>query len=690
MAQLLEINTPLGERAVLLTHFGGREQLGQLPEYTLTFLCEKAEITANDLLARDITVGINLNETGSLRYFNGFITSLVDAGTLTGDYFGKHSRAYVYHATMHPWLWFLTRRSNCRIFQNKTVPDILESIFKEYPFAEFKRNLNATYRTWEYCCQYRETDFNFVCRLMEQEGIYFYFKHEDGKHVMQIGDGPSSHGAAPGFASVIFDNSEGGVRGENRLDAWHCSLKVQSGAFATTNYNFKTPKADLNARANKPGTYALNKFEIFDFGEEYEKKPEGDRYAAIRAEEMSARHEVYEGGGNVRGLSAGHTFKLTDHARGGFNKGYLVVAFNFAASDGSHTYSGGRDAGTEFHCNVTAVDEKTYYRPPRNTPKPVISGPQAAVVVGPAGEEIFTDEHGRAKVQFFWDRYSDANENSSCWIRIAQPIAGKEWGALFLPRIGQEVMVDFLEGDPDRPVISGRLYNADAKPPWQLPANKTRSGFKTRTEKGGGSNFNELRFEDKKGSEEIYIHAEKDNTVRIKHDRIEYVGNESHLLVKKDLVEKVANEHHLNVATDQNVKIGDSLSLNVSQDWHGKMGTLFAVDAGQEVHIKAGMKVVIEAGVQLTLKVGGNFITIDPSGVAIKGTLVQINSGGSAASGSGAKPDAPKDPKEAADSKGGSASSVTRPKKPEKYSPQATALKLAHKSAVPFCKVCTK
>jgi type VI secretion system secreted protein VgrG len=306
------------------------------------------------------------------------------------------------------------------------------------------------------------------------------------------------------------------------------------------------------------------------------------------------------------------------------------------------------------------------------------------------GEEIFTNEHGQVKVQFHWDRRSETNENSSCWVRVSQPWAGKDWGAMFLPRIGQEVIVEFIEGDPDHPIVTGRVYNAEATPLWKLPDNKTRSGFRTRTLDGGTANFNELRFEDKKGKEEIYLHAERDHVLRTKHDRIEYIGNESHLIAEKDVFEKFKSEHHLSITGDQNIKIGGTHSIDTGQDWHGKVGMICALDAGQQIHLKGGMTVVIEAGTQLSLKVGGNFIDINPAGIFIKGTMVMINSGGAAGSGAGASPQPPKEPKEADKSQGGDKLKPPRPKKPEAYSPQAQALKIAHENAVPFCEVCAK
>ena len=283
-----------------------------------------------------------------------------------------------------------------------------------------------------------------------------------------------------------------------------------------------------------------------------------------------------------------------------------------------------------------------------------MQGPQTAVVVGPSGEEIYVDKYGRVKVQFFWDREGKKDENSSCWIRVAENWAGKNWGVIFNPRIGQEVVVDFLEGDPDRPLITGRVYNADQMPPYELPENQTQSTIKTRSSKGGADNFNELRFEDKKGTEQVFLHAEKDMDWRVKGDAREFVGKDRHLVVKGNQSESVEKDLHLQIKGEQREKIGKDLSLDVGGKRQDKVGGNYALDAAQEVHIKAGTNVILEAGAQLTIKAGSNFIHIGPDGVAIKGTMVMINSGGAAGSGGGSSPQAPKDPDVADDgTKGG-------------------------------------
>jgi type VI secretion system secreted protein VgrG len=388
-------------------------------------------------------------------------------------------------------------------------------------------------------------------------------------------------------------------------------------------------------------------------------------------------------------------------------------------SEEFETGGGGAGAGEQhFLVTFSSINSHEPFRAARTTAKPTINGPQTATVVGPAGEELWTDKYGRVKVQFHWDRYGRKDENSSCWIRVAQSLAGKKWGAFGLPRIGQEVVVQFLEGDPDRPIITGCVYNADYMPPYGLPDEKTKLTFKTCSSKGGGG-FNEIRLEDKKGEEQIFIHGEKNQDTRIKNDAFEWIGNDRHLIVVNDQYEKVENHKHLTVTGNQleevsgdkhqkvkgdhNQKIDGTLSIEAGMDMQERVGTKHALDAGTEIHLKAGMKVVIEAGMQLTLKVGGNYITIDPMGVSIQGTMLKLNSGGSAGSGSGSSPDspqAPTAPQEADTAQAGevgevqaspiqaSGRSLDSAAVGDYQNPQAQTLASAAQSGAPFCEIC--
>ncbi len=349
-----------------------------------------------------------------------------------------------------------------------------------------------------------------------------------------------------------------------------------------------------------------------------------------------------------------------------------------------------------FACTLSAIDAQVPYRPPSLTTKPVVQGPQTAIVVGKSGEEIWTDKYGRVKIQFHWDRYGKADETSSCWVRVAQVWAGKGWGGMMIPRIGQEVIVDFLEGDPDQPIITGRVYNEDCLPPYTLPGEATKSALKTCSSKGGGG-FNEIRFEDKKGSEQLFVHAEKNQDVRVKEDAVEWIGKDRHLIVKSNQLEEVGGDKHLTVKGDQNEKVSGTVSLKADMDLQQKVGMKCGLDAGMEIHLKAGMNVIIEAGMSITLKAGGGFIVVGPAGVTISGTPVLINSGGAAGSGSGCSPDAPTSPKEADKAEAGKVSDVqARTPPPAKKvaarqevkaatHSQAQTLTAASQSGTPFC-----
>jgi type VI secretion system secreted protein VgrG len=319
----------------------------------------------------------------------------------------------------------------------------------------------------------------------------------------------------------------------------------------------------------------------------------------------------------------------------------------------------------------------------------VIHGTQTAIVVGPPGEEIYVDKYGRVKVQFHWDREGKYDDKSSCWIRVSQNWAGKRWGAMFIPRIGQEVIVDFVEGDPDRPIITGRVYNAASMPPYDLPAEKTKSSIKSYSYKGGGG-FNELRFEDKKGSEQIFIQAQKDQDIRVKNILKEFVGSDTHLIVKHDQLNSVSGDKHQHVSGDHNEKVEGTVSLNAGADMQEKVHSKYAMDAGTEVHIKAGTNVVIESGMTLTVKVGANFININPGGIFISGKIVNINSGGAAGQGAGSSPQSPKDPLEADTAEAGQMAELPRPKRPPKpavFSPGALAMKQAAQDGLPFAEI---
>ena len=690
--RLARIDTPLGEDKLLLLGMSGSEGMSQLFHYTLDLASEDGKISFQDILGKPATVTLHLQD-GEVRYFNGIISKFSHGET--------DDRLTYYRAELVPWLWFLTRAADCRIFQEKTIPEVIEAIFKDAGFQDVELKLSPSYDKWEYCVEYRETHFNFVCRLMEQYGIHYFFRHERDKHILVLSDSKDHNEECPFQTFAKFEPMQDVVTESDIVESWEVEQVLQPGKYALTDFDFKKPKNNLlsnvSSVVNVGGNEAL---EIFDFPGEYQERSVGEKVTKIRMEEEEAIHRVYTGSTTCRAFQSGYRFKLTGHDLSELNQDYLITSVHHSISGGAGFRSGAHSE-VRYSNNVACIPYSIPFRPRRLTPKPVIQGIQTAIVVGPGGEEIHTDEYGRIKVQFHWDRRGKYNDKSSCWIRVAQIWAGKKWGAVFLPRIGQEVVVSFMEGDPDQPLIIGSVYNEEQMPPYGLPGEMTKSTIKSYSSKGGAG-FNEIRFEDKKGKEQVFIHAERNQDNRVKNDALEWIGKDRHLIVKGDQIEKVEGDKHLTVTGDQNEKVEGTVSLKVGMDLQQKIGMKHALDAGMEIHLKAGMNVVIEAGATLTLKVGGNFVNINPGGVFIQGTMVMINSGGSAGSGSGASPAVPKPPQEADKADPGeqaalaTAAAFSATKfKPQTLSaqanppsPQATALKEAAKTGVPFCEKC--
>ncbi|MEW7972896.1 MAG: type VI secretion system tip protein TssI/VgrG [Candidatus Thiodiazotropha endolucinida] len=556
----LQIKTPLGPDELLILKLEGREELGRLYEFTVDLLSDNESVSHDDLLGKKMTVEMDMVNT-TKRYFDGYVSRFTQVGHMA--YFAH------YRVTLRPWFWLLTQTSDCRIFQNKRVPDIIKEVFQDNGFSDFEDQLSGSYREWEYCVQYRETDFNFISRLMEQEGIYYYFKHEAGKHTLILCDDYSSHSVLEAYAEIPYlpPTETGSSRWRDYIHSWKFSKSVRPGKYTHTDYDFKKPKSDLSSNALMPRSHPYADYEIYDYPGEYEVPPDGESYARHRIQELQAGHEVLEGKGNARGITTGGLFTMTEHPRGDQNREYLVTGAYYMLHSDAFESVPEIVEGPLYGCEFSCFDTREGFRSARITPKPMVQGPQTAVVVGPSGEEIYTDEYGRVKLQFHWDRYGQRDENSSCWVRVAQVWAGKNWGAMHIPRIGQEVIVDFLEGDPDRPIITGRVYNADQMPPYDLPANMTQSGIKSRSTKGGNpSTFNEIRFEDKKGSEELYIHAEKNHKNITENSRTESVGYDRSLTVGHDKSEQVNNDKTITIAKNHTETIGVDMTQTVGSN----------------------------------------------------------------------------------------------------------------------------
>ena len=604
----ISVDTVLGPDVLLLAAVKATEQLSQPFEYDLELLSERIDIRANDLLGTPATVSLLLT-SGEPRYFNGYMKSF----SLVG-FDGTFAR---YRAKLVPWLWFLSRTADCRIFQEQKVPDIVKSIFREHGFSEFEERLSGTYRNWLYCVQYRETDLTFIQRLLEHEGIYYFHEHVEGKHTLVLADNYSAHSAVSGYEEVSFSPpGQRPLHDMEHIDDWSLSHEVRPGAFAQKAYDFTAPRKNLLVRSSAAKGHALAEEEVFDFQDNYTEAGEGDGYARIRLEERQADHEIVRASGNARGLTYGGLFTLKEHPRADQNREYLIISADYRLqSDDFGSVDAAPGEGPIYRCNLTAIDARVPYRPPCITPKPVIQGPQTAIVVGKSGEEIWTDEYGRVKVQFHWDRYGKEDENSSCWVRVSHPWAGKNWGAVALPRIGQEVVVSFLEGDPDRPLITGRVYNGDCMPPYDLPANQTQSGIKSRSSKGGGgSNFNEIRMEDKSGEEELFFHAERNQTIEVEADESHWVGHDRTKKVDNDETTTIGNNRTETVGVDETIDIGANRTETVGANEDISIGAnrTETVGANEDISIGAnrsetvGASESVKIGASRTLEIGAS------------------------------------------------------------------------------------
>jgi type VI secretion system secreted protein VgrG len=630
---MLGIDTPLGDDVLVLRSFSLREQLGRLFQIDADLVSEDGEIDFDKVVGHNVTLRLSIGAAVD-RFFNGFVSRV----TQVAD---EDSLAH-YRATIVPWLWFLTRTSDCRIFQTKTAPEIIEAVFTAQGFNDYKLSLSASYVTRDYCVQYRETDFNFVSRLMEQEGIYYFFQHDNGKHTLVLADSISAHGPYAGYEEIAFQVLQKGGMGQEVITDWTMQTEAQPVACALNDFDFTKPNTSLRSNTNVSRSYGAAQFEIYDYPGEYVDPSEGDRLAGVRLDELQTQYQTLQGEANARGLAAGSTFTLKSHPRDDQNADYLITGVSLHADGGP--FRSGKAEGEFFTCRFTAMPKSQQFRAARLTPKPFVQGPQTAIVVGPSGEEIYTDEYGRVKLQFPWDRYGAGDENSSCWVRVSQEWAGKKWGAIYIPRIGQEVIVEFLEGDPDRPIVTGRVYNAVAMPPYGLPAEMTKSTLKSNSSKGGNG-FNEIRLEDKKGSEQVFIHGEKNMDVRVKNDAFETIGNNRHLVVtqnryehvKNNRNETVDNDHKEQITNDRNLTVGGkeakavsgSLSLTVTGDVTEVFQAKHSEQVTSDYYLQAD-NIVIEGMTNVTIKVGQSYIAIESGGISIgtTGTISMTDSQG--------------------------------------------------------------
>ena len=604
MARLMQITTPLAEDVLLFQRLHVYEELSRPFEHQLTLLSAQKDVNLDDVLGKAVSVQLGIPK-GKFRYFSGYVSRFAQSGMV--------GRYYRYTATSRPWLWFLSRTADCRIFQEMTVPDIIKQVFADHPTADFELKLSASYHKWNYCVQYRETDFNFVSRLMEQEGIYYYFRHDKGRHTMVLVDSTSAHSPYGDYGTIPYIVPERVRRTDQEyIDSWEISREIQPGVYAQDDFDFERPSAVLLTKKNVSRKHNEADYEIYDFPGEYLQKADGDHYAAVRMDELSTQFEIANAATNARGLCVGATFTLSDQTRDDQNREYLVLGANYDLEFSAYEGLSDPNPGT-YQCSFRAMTTQQQFRPARTTPKPHVTGPQTAVVVGPAGDEIYTDKYGRVKVQFPWDRYGKKNENSSCWMRVSHPWAGKNWGMIAIPRIGQEVIVDFLEGDPDEPIITGRVYNAEQMPPYALPANMTQTGTKTRSTKGGDpSNFNEIRFEDKKGSEQLFIHAERNQDIEVEKDETHWVGHDRTKTIDHDEVTHVKHDRSETVDNNETITVHGNRIETVDKDESISIGKNRTETVGENETLSIGKDQMLTVSKNQTLTVSENrTVTVD-------------------------------------------------------------------------------
>ncbi|MBM2714682.1 type VI secretion system tip protein VgrG [Mesorhizobium caraganae] len=581
------VQTPVGAELLTFTHLVGRDEISRCLAYTVGFVSTNADIDPLKMLGGVVSIE---GESDPKRWFSGLIAEF----RLTRI----EDRLAYYEAIVRPWLWFLGNTTDCRIFQDKTAVEIVEEIFSKYGgIAKFEKRLQGSYPPREYCVQYDESDLDFVQRLLEHEGIMYFFEHAEGEHKLILADAMSKLKPAPGYETVLYQfEGQGSRRDVEYITEWIPGSAVRPGAYAHTDYDFEKPAADLMAKSAQPFGHKQAAGENYRHPGAHLDVGRGDSLAAIRREEIQAPHMRIAAVGTVRGLFSGCTFKLDGFPRKDQNKEYLVVSAEYRLFDPG--YRAGVDTdGENFKVVLGVAPTSVPYRPPRITARPIMRGPQTATVVGPSGEEIFTDKYARVKVQFHWDRLGKKDQKSSCFVRVSQTWAGSGWGFIQIPRIGQEVIVDFIEGNPDLPIITGRVYNASQMPPYGLPGNATQSGWKSNSSKGGGG-YNELMFEDKAGSELVNFQAQKDHHLLIKNDRKKLVQHDQSDRIDHDAKHSVGHNLDEDVGNNKTVKVGVDQTTNI--------GSNDTETVGKNRSLTVGVDETINIGSNSTETIGAN------------------------------------------------------------------------------------
>ncbi|RMH85382.1 type VI secretion system tip protein VgrG [Pseudomonas sp. AOB-7] len=623
----ITLTIPAVDNDLQVLSFEGREALNKPYRFDIELVSQRADLDLDALINQTAYLAFGPSGKG----VHGVIYSIEQGDS------GK--RLTRYRIGLRPQLAYLAHRHNQRIFQHLTVPQIVGQILEEHGIHSdaYQFQLGYLYPERDYCVQYDESDLHFIQRLCEEEGISFHFQHGETGHRLVFGDDAS---VFPKLAPLSYQQDSGLAADHEVVRAFGVRLETRSTQASWRDYDFEQPKLQMDADYRSEFAPAL---EVYDYPGRFTDRTRGKHLAKRSLERLRSDYELAEGKSDAY-LCSGHFLALADHPREPWNDLWLLVEVIHEGKQPQvleESVTSNTQAGDGFQQGYrnrfTATPWDIPYRPALEHRKPKVLGSQTAVVTGPAGEEIHCDQYGRVKVQFHWDREGQGDDTTSCWLRVASNWAGKAYGGVAIPRVGMEVLVTFLEGDPDQPLITGCLYHAEHLVPYDLPANKTRSVFKTLSSPGGGG-YNEFRIEDRQGAEQIYIHAQRDWDENIEHDQKIRVGNERHDTVEANSYSEMRAEEHRATDLERKVEVRANDHLTVAATQHNKIGTGLFIEAGNEIHYNAGSKLVIDAGMELTAAGGGSFLKLDPSGVTLSGATIKMNSGGGSGKGSGAKP----------------------------------------------------
>jgi type VI secretion system secreted protein VgrG len=583
------LKTPLGEDELVLREFDGKEELGRLFEFRIDAISRNRDINFDSCIGQACSV--TLKTSGPDRYFNGILVEAEWRGPLEDN--------FAYRLLLRPWFWLLTRTTDCRIFENKNVLDIIKQVFSDRGFNDFEDKTTTSYPKIEYCVQYRETDFDFVSRLMEENGIYYFFEHSADKHMLNMADSKSSLKPIPGLSTLPFIALAGQDRSEEQyVSVWVAGRSFQTGKVELKDYDYLKPNAKLLSDANGTAGYTKSKMEFYDYPGRYKEQSDGDRFAKIKLEAQQALDQRRFASGHAASLFPGGLVTLEKQIKPSENVEYLVLSATHRFSTENYRTGGGGMPDQVYQGSYSFLPSNRPFRSLPTTPKPLVHGPQTAKVVGKSGEEIDVDEYGRILVEFYWDR----KKMKSCRVRIAQVWSGKAWGGIFIPRIDQEVVVEYLEGDPDRPLVTGTVYNNDNKVPYSLPDNKTKGGFKTDSTKGHGG-YNEFVFEDKKDSEQIGLHAQKDLGIVVLNQETREIGQ--NFMPPMGSASRSTTLHNGD----------DELTLEVGNQ---------TIDIAGIRTMQVGMTMSTTAQISMTLMVGMSTVVITPASVSITSPTITL------------------------------------------------------------------